>query len=70
MLGNIVCSSRLSQAHVENGIVGAVNYYDSRVAYQNKIDVRDYLRCAIEDINECCLSSCRSSDIINTDHVN
>jgi hypothetical protein len=43
------------QTEQENGnaIVGAINYYDAvRVAYQNSEDVREYLRCAIEDINK------------------
>jgi hypothetical protein len=31
----------------------AINYYDAvRIAYQNSEDVREYLRCAIEDINK------------------
>jgi hypothetical protein len=30
-----------------------VNYYDAiRIAYQNSEDVREYLRCSIEDINK------------------
>jgi hypothetical protein len=30
-----------------------VNYYDAiRIAYQNNEDVREYLRCSIEDINK------------------
>jgi DNA-binding PadR family transcriptional regulator len=34
-------------------IVEAINYYNAvRIAYQNSEDVREYLRCAIEDINK------------------
>jgi hypothetical protein len=33
------------------GNIGTINYYDPvRFAYQNNIEVRDYLRCDIDDI--------------------
>ena len=35
------------------GNIGTINYYDAvRFAYQNNIEVRDYLRCDMDDINK------------------